>query len=173
MKPLYLLFISIFFISKSFSQIKKGNWEVSAQISNINYNITLKDFSFKLSPGGQYFVSNRVAIGGQLGFIYSSASNILSLGFAPTSKQYLILNETGGFFLQEYIGYFYAKNAAGGSSNALGFGIAPGYSFILNKHITLDLGIGWSAFYNLTASTLTSNNIGLNTGLSIYFGDNK
>ena len=66
MKPLYLLFISIFFISKSFSQIKKGNWEVSAQISNINYNITLKDFSFKLSPGGQYFVSNRVAIGGQL-----------------------------------------------------------------------------------------------------------
>ncbi len=169
MKHLYLLFISIFFISTSFSQIKKGNWDVSTQIANINYNVTLKDFNFTINPAGLYFISNRVAFGGQIALAFSTATKIWALGAAPTSKQFLTLNDMGGFFLQESIGISFVDNN-GSTSSALVFGASPGYSFILNDHITIDLGIGWSAMHNFKANALINNNFGLNVGFSIYLG---
>jgi len=155
------------------AQTEKGGWMVGASVANLNYGLTDKDFSLDLTPQAGYFISDNVALGGQLLLsVYSpkDGESLTSWGIAPFVRGYFGGTEKGKFFGQGNVG------VAGSSfddetTTAFALGATAGYAYFITRNVSLETGLGYS--YSKAKDFDGSSNLGLNFGFQIYLGGKK
>lgn len=196
MRKLFL-FSAIVLLGTSLAsaQIQKGNLMIGSDLGNslinkgssglFGFNFGLNEgagFSVGISPKVGYFVKDNILLGGivNLGFTKSPETNGIATksttyGVQALSRYYLSPGEKGvdnllqhgRFFLEASAGFAGINIKDGPTTNGFIFGVGPGYSYFLNKHIALEGLLKYNGLVG-GGNTTFQNAIGLNFGVQVF-----
>ena len=169
----------------SFAQTQKGNVLIGADLTNIGVNFQKDNtqFSLNINPKAGWFVRDNLAVGGDvnLGLNTQKGATTVNYGVGVFARKYsgsavTNLARTGKWFVEANTG-IYGINTSGtnlvkSSTNGLGIGLGPGYSYFISENIALEA----LAKYNFTAgfgNSSTNSNINLGLGFQIYLPGNR
>jgi outer membrane protein len=104
---------------------------------------------YGFAPEIGYYLSDRVAIGGAIGFSGYTAKNDrgsgFNFGFSPYVRYFVHQGENFGFFLQGEVDFLRQEDEVGVSDNTLtswGVGVIPGVSYALSSHFSVLASFG-------------------------------
>jgi outer membrane protein W len=170
MRKLLLTTVLFLTILGASAQTEKGTWMVGANVANLNYGITQKDFSVSLNPQAGYFISNNVALGANLSLgIYApdEGDTQTSYFIGPFVRGYFGGTEKGKLFAQGNVG-FGGVSESGESNSLTNLGAGLGYAYFITKNVGLETSLGYN--YTKPKDFDGQSNIGLNFGFQIYLG---
>jgi outer membrane protein len=131
----------------SFFTPSNNSYEVNGLATGIS-NISYGDYSitsYGIAPELGYYVSDRVAIGGVIGFggysIKDSDDSGFGFEFSPYVRYFLYQGETFGFYLQGNVSILY-QDLNDAKLTTWGLGINPGVSYALSTHFSLSASFG-------------------------------
>jgi Opacity family porin protein len=176
--------IAIFFFFLIFSvkaQTQKGTVLVGSDISQLNLGLQGHNntFSVTVDPQMGIFIRNNKLIGAQLTFGLSTqnGTTVIQYGLSAFGRYYFG-NDSISFyrkhkwFIEANAGPFgnstSGKNVEHTSTNGLGIGIGPGFSYFLTSNVALEALIKYDLTLGFGSST-TNNAIGASLGLQIFF----
>lgn len=162
------------------AQISKGDVMIGATLSDINFGLNSPNkFSFDLSPKAAWFISDGVALGGQVNFGVSTPGKNLgttiNYGVQALGRYYgakganELANHTR-FFGEATFGVTGANTSIGGVSantNGLGFSFGPGFTYFISRNVGLETLLKYQGNVGF-GSTAYQHNIGLGVGFQIY-----
>ncbi len=208
MKKIALLFTSVLMSIGAFAQYTAGNllvngtliYEIS-QSESTNGGTTVKGpktTSFEIAPGMEYFFTDKIAFGAEIGFStekevdkdpgggFDETINKTPMTYvAPFASMYFINEERFALFCRLGVGFGFGKNIyetiAGGTSvvtedkvSAFQIGIRPGVAVHLSEKfgMTATIGaIGYSSYKTDDGNTVNkSSSYGLEISPSLGFG---
>ncbi|MDR0691518.1 MAG: porin family protein [Prevotellaceae bacterium] len=104
---------------------------------------------YGFAPEVGYYVSDRIAIGGIIGFsgytIKNNGGDGFNFGFSPYVRFFLHQSENFGFYLQGELDFLHQTSEVGSAKNTVttwGLGIAPGVSYALSSHFSVLASFG-------------------------------
>lgn len=185
MKRFFITALALSSLCASFAQTQKGNVLIGADITNIGINFQKDNTQFNLNINPKYgkFVKDNLAVGGEvnLGVNTQKGATSINYGVGVFARKYsgssvTNLARTGKWFVEANTG-IYGINTSGTnlvktSTNGIGLGLGPGYSYFISENIALEA----LAKYNFTAgfgNSATNNSIKLGLGFQIYLPGNR
>ena len=185
MKRIFITALALSSMCASFAQTQKGNVLIGADITNIGINFQKDNTQFSLNINPKYgkFVRDNLAVGGEvnLGLNTQKGATSFNYGVGIFARKYTgsavtNLARTAKWFVEANTG-IYGINITGTnlvktSTNGVGFGLGPGYSYFISENIALEA----LAKYNFTAgfgNSSTNSNINLGLGFQIYLPGNR
>lgn len=201
MKKILLLSIFVFLgITTASAQLQEGNVMLGADIGNgminksssglFGFNFGLNDgagYNVGINPKVGYFVKDNLLIGGivNLGFNKSAENNGISTkattyGVQALSRYYLSPNEkgidnlskNGRFFIEGNAGFAGVNIKDGPTTNGFIFGVGPGYSYFINRHVALEGIVKYNGIVG-GGNTTYQHSIGLNLGVQVFLYSEK
>ena len=123
-------------ITKGEIPIYKGNAFINASTSNFGITTGGGATSFNLSANGGYFVANRFALVGGLGYnlVSSDFISFNSLSIKAGVRYYLVSANNGGLFINSLIDVTKPNDLKA----EFGLNIGAGYSFFLNNRMSFE-----------------------------------
>ncbi len=128
--------------------------------------------SFKILPSLGYFVSEKIAIGGTLGYQQNGAGN----GNAATNdfivglfgRYYMKPKSQFTFFGQGLLSFVSSSpQGGGGSSTTFGLGFSPGLNYFVSNRFSLEATFGEIGFKSTSSSGGGGSNTGFNFGFDL------
>ena len=185
MKKILISGLGLLMLTTGFAQTQKGNVLIGANLSDIGLNFQKDNtqFSLNINPKAGWFVKDNLAVGGEvnMGLNTQKGATAIAYGFGVFGRKYYgaettNLARTAKWFLEANAG-IYGLNISGtdlikSSTNGVGLGIGPGYSYFISQNIALEA----LAKYNFTAgfgNSPTNNSIKLGLGFQIYLPGNR
>ena len=185
MKKILISGLGLLMLTTGFAQTQKGNVLIGANLSDIGLNFQKDNtqFSLNINPKAGWFVKDNLAVGGEvnMGLNTQKGATAIAYGFGVFGRKYYgaettNLARTAKWFLEANAG-IYGLNISGtdlikSSTNGVGLGIGPGYSYFISQNIALEA----LAKYNFTAgfgNSPANNSIKLGLGFQIYLPGNR
>ena len=185
MKKILISSLGLLMLTTGFAQTQKGNVLIGATLSDIGIDFQKDNtqFSLNITPKVGWFVKDNLAVGGEvnIGLVTQKGATAFSYGVGVFGRKYYgaettNLARTAKWFLEANAG-IYGLNLSGidlikSSTNGVGLGIGPGYSYFISQNIALEA----LAKYNFTAgfgNSTTNNSIKLGLGFQIYLPGNR
>lgn len=193
-KNIFFLFLFISISNVTFSQrIKPNPKPSSVSNSNSSYGFSKGDFivtgafgvksssvggtsstSFKILPSLGYFVSDKIAIGGTLGYeqngsgsgIGNTATNDFIVGLF--GRYYMKPKSQFTFFGQGLLSFVSSSPQGGGNSaSTFGLGFSPGLNYFVSNRFSLEATFGEIGFKTTSSGGGGSSNTGFNFGFDL------
>jgi hypothetical protein len=193
-KNIFFLFLFISITNVTFSQKVKNVPKVTSVSSSYSsYGFSKGDFvvtgafgvksssvggtsstSFKILPSLGYFVSDKIAIGGTLGYvqngsgsgIVNTATNDFIVGLF--GRYYMKPKSQFTFFGQGLLSFVSSSPQTGnGSSTTFGLGFSPGLNYFVSNRFSLEATFGEIGFKSTSVSGGGSSNTGFNFGFDL------
>jgi outer membrane protein len=129
-----------------------------------NSNVTLKRISYSVLPVAGYFLSDKIAVGAQLGISGSSEKplsyengqvNTTTMFYIGPLFRYYLISGTGGIFAEATINFGTGSDKRTYDNDilntkdkltSLSAGIAPGLYYYITPAISLEAKIGWLGY---------------------------
>lgn len=130
--------------------------------------------TISLSPLAGFFVTDRVAVGGQLTMLfYGGDADGNTIGLSPLVRYYFNGSGSTRFFGQGTFSWL-TSNPGGDldSESGVGFGLGAGLDYFFNEHVALEALLGYNSFKFGDADDSDSN-FGLTIGVSAFIGGGK
>ena len=173
MKKFFTIMIIAMFASAAFAQVpeqlKKGTIAFQADVTNIDLRLT-NGVSLNLGGLGQYFIMDKLGLVGGIGLNVDSNEQVGAFGETTTSSTTTFDLAFGAryYFLESKKGSLFAtagfKLATGAGDTQFGFLLNGGYSFFLNRHISIEPLVS----LDLPFSKGSNVNFNIGAGISIY-----
>ena len=170
MKKVFLVLLSALMMAGTASAqlpIQRGNILVNTSGSNVTLGFTDSSTSFNLGVSGGYFLANKLALMGGLGFGYWSSGSgdwsysSSSVVFSAGARYYFVELGKGAFFGHGMLNITKVKDV----DADLGLNIGAGYAIFLNDRVSLDPMFGISFPFKDGAKAA----IAIGGGISVYF----
>ena len=160
------------------AQIQKGNFLAGGTLSFRSTDYTAdnsKTSAWNLTPGGGYFIFDKLALGARITFTYNSndGDNYTDLLGGPFARYYFLPTgkKTNVFLEADYqLGNekYQGMDAIGKSQ----IGVAAGPAFFINPFIAIETIISWRSLQYKEAEG-RYNTFGMGIGFQIHFQCNK
>lgn len=174
MKNLQGIFIGMLLLASqgSMAQFEKGNWQIGG---TAGFDLEFVDGSdnpltIMLNPTIARFITDRAAVGANLGLIYLTSGDFSStvLNLLPLARYYL--PDASGkavFFLEAKAGLaLVSADIFDGVETETAFqaAVGPGVAVLISDCVSIDAILA----YNRITGDLDQSNLGLNVGLQVY-----
>jgi hypothetical protein len=158
------------------AQIQRGNVLIGGDLANLRLGLDQPtNFQATISPKAAWFIRDNVALGGYGNFGISTTKGngsdinygIGALGRYYTGPEGEVVRH-GRIFGEATVGFEGVNLAAnGGSTNGLGFGIGPGFSYFVTPNIGLETLVKYNGVVGFGSSAY-ANNVQLLFGFQVY-----
>jgi hypothetical protein len=183
MKKLILLVIALtaIFSQRGLCQTKKGNILVGGDFANFDLGLEHgSGFQMKIDPKLGIFFHNNIALGAYASFNYQNVSKSTSIAFGAgllsrfysKGDQRPNAVDRSRFFFEITAGLAGSHITNGTSTDGLGVGAGPGYTFFLSPNIGLETLLKYNGLLGFGSKTLQSD-LNLNVGFLIYLDSHK
>lgn len=161
MRKIFLSMAVILFTAlNTQAQTEKGTLLLGG---TLNFQSSNGESTFMASPNLGAFISNNLALGGELNLITGGGATVWAVG--PYIKPYFAVTPTGAFFAKgSFLLGGVSVKGMGSSDTQIGFGAGAGYAFFLNKSVALEFGAGYTKVGKDDDGTF-----GVNLGFQIHF----
>lgn len=178
MKNLMTLLLFVVCVGGISAQIHKGSVMLGGTLNfrNISYVSTILANEnthlniLTVSPTAAYFLSDRFAIGANLGFSYihsNTGTDGKTFALVPYGRYYFNGSGSARFFGQLNAGF----QASGGETLPV-FGAGVGADFFLNDDVAIEASLDYKRIENFEAESGTGY-IGLNFGVVAFLGKSE
>lgn len=162
------------------AQTEKGRLLVGATTHNLSMNVERQSsaLAFDIHPQVGYFVMDHLALGTRLGFGHSfhrmngfTQSRTTSLSGGVFARYYVPLSERIKLPIEVEGGIGYARNrsaTAEGDFTSAYAGASTGLALFLNKHVSIDLMVGYRRSQPLNVPSPGSGRLVGNIGFNIF-----
>ncbi len=176
---IFMALISGSLINNANAQTNKGNVMVGGNLANLNLGLESgSTTTFTLTPKAAWFVQDNIALGGygSLGIAHNEGTDI-TYGIGPLGRYYIsdknaVLLKKSQFFFEANAGIEGTNYASGSSTNGVGFGFGPGWTYFITPGIGLELLLKYDGRVGFGSETFT-NNLSFNVGFQIYLPTKK
>ncbi|WP_207425864.1 hypothetical protein [Pedobacter sp. SYSU D00535] len=175
-KFILTILLTAFMLVDMKAQISEGNVMIGGNISNLSLGLDEPNvFTLSLNPKAAWFVSDGVALGGELSFGLATAKDAgtdLNYGIGALGRYYgtrganTVLNNSR-FFGEATVGISGVNPAFGDNTNGLGFSFGPGFSYFVTPSVGLEALVKYNGVLGFGSSAY-GHNLGLNFGLQVY-----
>lgn len=183
MKKIILLILplTLFFAIPGNSQTSKGNILLGGDFANFDLGLQKgAGFQMKIDPKLGIFFHDHFAMGAYASFDYQNVSQSTSIAFGAglLSRFYSKGKASPGgldrssFFFEITAGLAGSHITNGTSTDGLGLGAGPGYTFFLSPNIGLETLLKYNALLGFGSKALQSD-LNLNIGFQIYLDSHK
>ncbi|MDE3213068.1 MAG: hypothetical protein KGM98_07520 [Bacteroidota bacterium] len=183
MKKLILLLIPLtLLISKeSRCQTRKGNILLGGDFANFDLGLQKgAGFQMRIDPKLGIFFHDHFAMGAYASFNYQNVSKSSSITFgAGLLSRFYTKGKSGqdgldrsSFFFEITAGLAGSHITNGTSTDGLGLGAGPGYTFFLSPNIGLETLLKYDGLLGFGSKALQSD-LNLNIGFQIYLDSHK
>ncbi len=152
--PVFLLFVSVLSLSTAFAEesdfqgnVAEGVWKLSGSMEFFKEYGDDKDHGFFLGSSGQYFFSDALAAGVEIGLTELSYRSPTALSFGPVASWYFAKTGSTAFFAQ-----FGATFGLTNSAPDLILSPALGASVFLNKYVAFGPTVAYE-IYDFSSDT--------------------
>ncbi|MCF0182768.1 MAG: hypothetical protein HUK01_00320 [Bacteroidaceae bacterium] len=158
MKKLAIILFAILFAAPSFAQFEKGKTYLATRLSglDLSYNSGSK-FKLNLDVLGGHFFFDEVMFVGILGYEHTKVADMFRIGVG--ARYYIRQN---GLHVGATFQYRYDNTSDNRHNNWL-LGPEIGYTFFLNRHVTIEPSI----YYNMSLNNFSGDS---EVGLRLAFG---
>ena len=172
MKNLKLLVLLVFILGFNSvnAQLQKGNLLIGGQAGfNVQFNEGDDSFSLSMNPNILALVSDNFALGGSLGFTYSSFIGFsnTAVGFLPQGRLYLPQNDKMAIFLDAQIGLQFLNinfNGDSESETVFTYAFGPGIAYFISDDVSIDTGLS----YNYSGGDFDRSSLNLTVGIQVF-----
>ncbi len=182
-KKISCLFVGGFFLlsSPAYSQIQKGNILVGGDLANFNLGLKKGSlFSMRIDPKLAIFFADNFAVGAYINFGLQSVSGNTAVNYgAGVLARYYFPDKNNEdplrhsrFLVEGNAGFTGANVTNGSSTNGLGLGVGPGYTYFITRNIGLEILLKYNGLLGF-GNALTQSNLNLNVGLQVYLPTRK
>lgn len=160
------------------AQIQKKNVMVGSSLSNLDIGLKSKsNNSFRINPKTGIFVKDGLLLGLDVLFgtshVGGQNGNTVEYGIGTFGRYYITdktvdVLKSGKFFLEADLG-FQGQNLPedGPTTNGLGFGFGPGFSYFITSNIALETSLKYQGIVGF-GSAAYQHNLRWSLGFQIY-----
>lgn len=153
------LFLGLFITSLAQAQIEKGKTTVGGSVSFSTYHVNdtdVKSTSFSIGPSLGWFISDKIELGGQIGYNYDQSRSVSSWGvtetklhgfqLAPYGRLFFGEGQTLRFFGSLSIPFSYGRESLDdfdsySSITSIGARIAPGIVYFPSEKVGIEFTV--------------------------------
>lgn len=156
---------------------KKGDQFVSGLIgySSVSHPSKAKEKTFKVSPRYGYFLNDFIAIGGRLGYTYSTEKNSAKKTTFKSStyvaeafgRYYLLPGSQFSVFGELGLGFGSTRNLVGDWTNGINAGFSPGLSYFVGQHFALEATFGVLSYNSVNAKVQNGTTDSFSVGVDL------
>lgn len=145
MKSTFLSMFMLMLCLNLSAQTQKGRLLIGGTFGSSQIDLDRGDWTLLITPKAQYFLADRLSVGGGLVASYWSGPNGLRLGLSPEFRYYFYELPNVKFFGNALSGYSHLfKSGSYLSSDFFNLGMGLGTNIMFNNRIALELGLQYN-----------------------------